>query len=222
MGQKTHYKENFQGPIYRMRMEKGKFKAEEIPNLPYDLALFGTEFITLTQNGQDIPAILSLKPSGTVVLYAKRDGGDKAERWYRRWTSGEHYGGATEYVAKEQKTVLNETLSQHWFAEPDIAVLKSSPRSFVVLKNEDYLKGVIGKEPSIKWSALYRFEWSGLGFRRVWESEQFEGKIADMKTKDLDGDGREEIIAALQLRDRGYFDGLNPRKDSVIVIYDSF
>ncbi len=211
VGQKKHYKDKFQGPLFALTYTGGQIQAKEIEGLPGDLDLFGSQWFDLSDADQD--RILSLKESGLLHLYDKR-----GDAWHRRWTSGDKYGGETEYVDVVHKSVLNEVMGEHLFFLPDIQVAHDGAREVVLFRNEDYLKGVVGKVPSIKWSKVYRLAWSDLGFKPIWESEQFDGKIPDLKLADVDQDGREDIVFVLDLRDKGYFDGLNPRKDSIISV----
>lgn len=92
--------------------------------------------------------------------------------------------------------------------------------SIYLVKNEGYLKNVIGAVPSIKNTQMVRLVWSGYGFQEVWNSPRLEGAISDYDLVDWDGDGKEEILAAFLLREGGYVDTLK-RQDSLFIVLDT-
>lgn len=212
LGQKKYYTDKLQGPLFKLTYASGKISGERLGKMPFNLDLFGTEFVQLP--GAEGEQLVTLRSSGYVELYEAKRG-----KWSRRWSSGERFAQATEYVDKPQRTVYNEVIDVHWYLQPDISVMQGAVPQLVVPRNSDYLKGIVGNEPSIKWSELHRFEWTDLGFRQVWQGERLDGKISDFKLADVTGDGKVDIVTALQLRDGGYFRGLTPQKDSVILIY---
>jgi hypothetical protein len=90
-------------------------------------------------------------------------------------------------------------------------------KSIYVMKNEGYLKNVIGAVPSIKASQMVRLSYTGYGFQEDWNSPRLDGAISDFTLVDWDGDGREEILASFLLRDRGYVDTLK-KQDSLLIV----
>ncbi|HBF13412.1 MAG TPA: hypothetical protein DDW49_08540 [Deltaproteobacteria bacterium] len=95
--------------------------------------------------------------------------------------------------------------------------VKGDPWKLYLIKNEGYLKNVIGAVPSVKNSQMVRVLWTGYGFQEEWNSPRLDGAISDFTLVDWDGDGREEILAAFLLRDKGYTDTLK-KQDSLLLV----
>ncbi len=108
---------------------------------------------------------------------------------------------------------------------PPECVIPSLPRvalnshHLYLIKNEGYLKNVMGAVPSIKNSQIVRLTWTGYGFQEDWNSPRFDGALSDFDLVDWDGNGDLEILAILLLRDKGYVDTLK-KQDSLLIVID--
>ncbi len=63
-------------------------------------------------------------------------------------------------------------------------------------------------------SEIYNLEWDGMGMAENWRTKKINGYIADYCIKDIDNDGKPEIVLALVLSV-----GASLRDKSVIVVY---
>jgi hypothetical protein len=63
-------------------------------------------------------------------------------------------------------------------------------------------------------SERYNLEWDGLGMAENWRTKKINGYVADYCFKDIDNDGKPEIVLALVLSV-----GASLRDKSVIVVY---
>ena len=63
-------------------------------------------------------------------------------------------------------------------------------------------------------SEIYNLEWDGLGMAENWRTKKINGYVADYCIKDIDNDGKQEIVLALVLSV-----GASLRDKSVIVVY---
>lgn len=102
---------------------------------------------------------------------------------------------------------------------PPVVVPQMRSEHLYVIKNEGYLKNVIGAVPSVKNAQIVRLDWTGYGFQESWNSPRFDGALTDFQVIDWDGDGFPEILATLLLRDKGYADTLK-NQDTLIVVID--
>ena len=63
-------------------------------------------------------------------------------------------------------------------------------------------------------SEIYNLEWDGLGMAENWKTKKINGYVADYVLKDIDNDGKLELVLALVLSV-----GTTIRDKSVIVVY---
>jgi hypothetical protein len=63
-------------------------------------------------------------------------------------------------------------------------------------------------------SEIYNLEWDGLGMAENWRTKKINGYVADYVLKDIDNDGKPEIVLALVLSV-----GTSIKNKSVIVVY---
>jgi len=61
---------------------------------------------------------------------------------------------------------------------------------------------------------IYDLEWDGSKLAENWKTKEINGYIADYQLKDLDNDGKNEIVLALVLSV-----GVTLQEKSVIVVY---
>ena len=64
-------------------------------------------------------------------------------------------------------------------------------------------------------SEIYNLEWDGLGMSENWRTKKINGYVADYAIKDVDNDGRHEIVLALVMSV-----GVSLRDRSVLVVYE--
>ncbi|MBX7149434.1 hypothetical protein K1X76_10175 [bacterium] len=256
VGQKRLGNDDFTGPLYKLKWD-GKKLVEEGEVLGQSgisgdaESLFRVEGFNL--NNQ--PQLLSIKPSGRLVLSNNQSG-----KWKQGWSSGEEYGGSVLFYNFELKNPLGMTTDNRFFIPvrfktilPGEEITQLSPPAYVppppadpavpadinlsaplppapvkaissynspqiyVMKNEGYLKNVIGAVPSIKNTQMVRLGYTGYGFQEAWNSPRLDGAITDFTLADWDGDGKEDIIATFLLRDKGYTDTLK-RQDSLVIV----
>jgi len=64
-------------------------------------------------------------------------------------------------------------------------------------------------------SEIYNLEWDGLGMIENWRTKKINGYVPDYAFKDVDNDGKPEIVLALVLSV-----GASLKNRSVIVVYE--
>lgn len=278
--QKSLSQDDFTGPLLLMEYEKGKFVIRDKVTLGGALSVDSVGLYQV-QGFQDPNKnrqhVIYLSPVGKLVDFEQSQ-----DRWLKRWTSGQIYGGAADFVKRDVRDVMNQLQTEVFAVPPQFEmggghyqmhnmsdllarpskedsvacsdlfkqktnVLKNTcvmdsgdvanivdgqiqprPRGLqkvasdikpllYVMRNEGYLKSVVGSVSSIKSAQMIRLEWTGYGFQETWNSPRLDGAISDFTLVDWDGDGKEEILASFLLRDRGYLDTLK-KQDSLLIV----
>lgn len=237
-GQKRLGGDDFTGPVFKMKWNgKALEKGEEIflsSGLSGEsMSLYAIQGVQLVE---DQRGFVHLSPSGKLVYFQEMAG-----KYKRQWTSGGEYGGAVTYLDRPIRNATNEVVERRFFIPLSFQTDQSAGRIVVnrppipfitpqtffpnqtqalhVIKNEGYLKNVLGAVPSIKNSQIVRLTWTGYGFQEDWNSPRFDGAISDFDLVDWDGNGDLEVLAILLLRDKGYVDTLK-KQDSLLIVID--
>lgn len=201
--------EDFTGPLKRLVWENGGLI--EKGTVPMPGGVSGESFSLFSVQG--IPGgLVHLSPGGYLQHYTK------AKSYKKVWQSGAVYGGSVISINREVTNALNEVEGKRFMVPAPMAW---TPRGdVVVVKNEGYLKQVIGVVPAIQNSQLVRLAKTEFGFQEVWSSSRYDGAISDFDFIDWDQDGDQEVVVSFLLRDRGYVDTLK-KQDSLLLVVDS-
>lgn len=235
VGQKGFGGAAFTGPLLQLKWDGKKLvQAGEI-ELPGKLLPEAMSLYSLY--GWDVQnrrGFLFLSDTARLYFF-ERD----TDKWQRSWASGANYGGPVVTLDRETRNVLNQVETTRFFVPlkmasnrwllrrwhpPLVMQLTVDGRQstdnqdkLYLIKNEGYLKKIVGAVPTIKTSQMVRLNWTGYGFQEDWSSVSLDGALADFDLVDWDGDGVEEILAILLLRDHGYFDTLK-KQDSLLIV----
>lgn len=180
-------------------------------------------------DGEVSNGLLYLHPAGTFYYFEK-----EGKKYHRVWSSGEGYGGSVHYLNIPVRNPLNQVVKKRflipvpmeirekkgWWSPSGITdgpTMEKIDLNVYLVKNSGYLKELTGAVPSIKNSQFVRLAWTGYGFQENWNSPRLDGAITDFQLVDWDGDGTQEILAILLLRDQGYIDTLK-KQDSLLIV----
>ena len=91
---------------------------------------------------------------------------------------------------------------------------KDGKKQIIIVKNLSSVGRVFTHLKLFTSSEIYNLEWDGLGMAENWRTKKINGYVADYCFKDIDNDGKPEIVLALVLSV-----GSSLRDRSVIVVY---
>lgn len=219
VSQKSLGGDDFTGSLFEMSWNGKELEEKRQIKLPGGISTQSISIYSIA--GIDVPGknpgFLYLSPSGKLLYYR-----ENSKKYKKIWNSGQTYGGDVYYLDREIRNVLNQVEEKRFFVPVSFYADKSEPGrplSVYLIKNEGYLKNVIGAVPSVKSAQMIRLVWTGYGFQEEWNSPRLDGAISDFTLFDWDGDGKKEILAAFLLRDKGYVDTLK-RQDSLLIVID--
>jgi len=171
---------DFSGPIFRLRYEKGDWKAGEPVALPKGVSLFG--FTPFTgANGEELVAML--KTSGKLVVLSKEG--------KTLWESEELYGGS-EIYAERPDPMSDPVLKmpRYVFIPPRLEV-DGQGHLLVTSHNGSRF---LSRSPTFNKGRVRAMVWNGRTLYEAWHSQEREGYLSDFRLGDVDNDGAAELV----------------------------
>jgi hypothetical protein len=133
------------------------------------------------------------------------------------WRSDDVYGGSNNYIDDDNKNRSSEVDAKIAFINLRIlthATNKDGKKEIIIVKNLSSVGRVLKNLKLFTSSEIYNLEWDGLGMAENWRTKKINGYVADYVLKDIDNDGKPEIVLALVLSV-----GTSIKNKSVIVVY---
>jgi len=195
----------FETQIYEMVWRDGKYIAGNKMKIPLGLSIYGLTMDTLgSGTSEKIIALDELdymciitptnKPMSRILSF-----GFAPEELI--WRSDEVYGGSNNYIANIDKQKPSDAnLENSTFANLRILSFdtnKDGKRELIIVKNLSAVGRVFKNLKLFTSSEIYNLEWDGLGMAENWRTKKINGYVADYCFKDIDNDGKPEIVLAL-------------------------
>lgn len=225
LGQKMGSMRPFEQPIYEVVWKNGKFVEGKRMDIPEGLSIYGLALEPLEKDGpykviwlDELDYLRVFEPTEKQIqkiVKFSMSGGSKE----LLWKSDEQFGGSNNFfdltdaqrssmIAGDQpKPYINIRILSYDFA-------KKGKRDLVVVKNLSTVGRMFQNMKIFSTSEIYDMEWNGLAFSENWKTKKIHGYITDYQIKDIDNDGKPEVVLALVL---SYDMGVN--RKSVLVSY---
>ncbi|MEA1935446.1 MAG: VCBS repeat-containing protein [Thermodesulfobacteriota bacterium] len=223
LGQKIAIDEPFSNPIYNIVWRGGEYREGKKMKIPEGLSVYGLTIDNLGISKKE--RIIALNEYDHICIFEKTDkplskisvmsGSDEF-----LWKSDDVFGGSNNcFELSEQQQVADDT------NEKDVTFIKvriltydinkDGRKEIIVVKNLSSVGRIFKNLKVFTSSEIYDLEWDGLGLLENWRTRKINGYVADYQFKDIDNDGQNEIVLALNMT----IGGMKTRK-SVIVAYD--
>ncbi len=211
----------FNSPIHEVVWRNGQYQPGKRMKIPQGLPIYGLTIDSLAAGGEKI---IVLNDFDNITLYHPTDkplsrlavfGGAK-ELIYR---SEEPFGGSNNYLAPTSSS-RNPVIDQVNNTYLNLRILTydlegKGKRVIIIPKNSSPIGRVLSNVKLFTSSELYCLSWDGLGMAENWRSRKINGYVADYQIKDLNNDGKDEIVMIL-VREHG----TGRKGHSVLVSYD--
>jgi TolB-like protein len=215
----------FDTPIYEMVYRDGKYVADQKMKIPLGLSIYGLAIDSLgTGKSEKIFALdeldyLYIIEKTNKTLSRLTSFGFAGEELI--WKSDDVYGGSNNYF-ENMENAANPTESdreREKSAYVNLRILsydsnKDGKKELILVKNLSSVGRIFKHFKLFTSSEIYNLEWDGMGLLENWHTKKINGYVADYAIKDVDGDGKPEIVLALVQSV-----GTAVRDKSVIVIY---
>jgi hypothetical protein len=206
LGQEMGINNPFDSSIYEIVWKNGKYQQGRQMKIPQGLSVYGLAIAPLEKNGPS--RIIALDSYDYLRVYEQTDksidridalGGSRAAIW----KSSDVFGGSNDY--------FDRTMSQLSPANPEDkdkmpyvnlriinrGVGKEGRAELIIARNFSLERRWFENLRIFTSSEVYEMEWDGLGFAEKWRTKKIHGYVADYQFKDIDNDGKPEVVMAL-------------------------
>lgn len=203
IGQAYGFEKPFDTPIYEMVWRDGKYINDQKMKIPFGLSIYGLTIDSLTNGGSE--KIFTLDEYDYLYVIEKTNKslarltsiGFTSEELI--WKSDDVFGGSNNFIKIFDKTNPDE---KDTGAYVNLRILtfdtnKDGKKEIIIVKNISSVGRVFKKLKLFSASEIYNLEWDGLGMSENWHTKKINGYVADYAVKDIDNDGKPEIVLAL-------------------------
>jgi len=222
LGQKQGMDEAFGRPIYEVVCNNGEYTEGERMSIPEGLSVYGLTIDSVDEG--NVNRVIALDSYGHICIYKETKesayfkihvmgGSDKLI-----WKSDEVFGGSNNYFYFGdvlETTSDNASGPEKVFIKERILTYDidgNGKKEIIVVKNLSSIGRVMKNVRVFTRSEIYNLGWDGLGMAENWRTKKIQGYVADYQIKDIDNDGKDEIVLAVGLG--------TTLSRSVIVVYD--
>jgi hypothetical protein len=191
LGQKNRSGSPYGGTIFELIWQNKEYVADKHIKTPRHINVLGfTQGIVLEDGRKasvaykDDNRLNIIDPSGEVL-----------------WKHSEHYGGSTLYYAGKitdpDEVEKKIYLPMRILARNNGAIGESE---IIAVKNYEAFD-MRWERRDFKETHIESFSWDGLGLATNWKTRKFTGHIRDFAVADFDNDGKDEVVAAMILKE---------------------
>ncbi|MCK9229814.1 MAG: FG-GAP-like repeat-containing protein [Syntrophales bacterium] len=221
LGQQLGMDHPFEKPIYQVIWDNGSYRQGRRMSIPEGLAVYGMTMASL--DGGRTERVIALDTYDRLNVYQKTTkplskihvfGGSSD----LVWKSNEAFGGSDNLIDFELRrsgVAGSEKLGEEENVYANVRILTydlkgDGKNEIIIIKNESTTERLLRNVKIFNRSEIYGFSWDGLGLLENWKTRSIQGYVTDYQFKDLNNDGRNQIVLALVL----------PTRQSVVVAYD--
>jgi hypothetical protein len=220
LGQDYGFDKPFDTPIYEIVWRDGKYVPDQKMKIPLGLSIYGLTIDNVGSGGGE--KIIALDELDYLCIFEKTNKpltkifsfGFSSDALI--WRSDDVYGGSNNYFENIDKTHPEQN-EKSAFANLRILTFdtnKDGKKQIIIAKNLSSVGRVFKHLKLFTSSEIYNLEWDGMGMAENWRTKKINGYIADYCFKDIDNDGKPEIVLAVVLST-----GASLQDRSAIVVY---
>jgi TolB-like protein len=196
----------FNTPIYEMVWRDGKYVTDQKLKIPLGLSIYGLTIDNLGIGGSE--KIFALDDLDYLYITEKTNKslarltsiGFKSDELI--WKSDEEYGGSNNYIEKIEDKINPSDNDKERNAYLNLRLLtfdykKGGKKQLIIVKNLSSVGRIFKHYKGFSACEIYDLEWDGLGMAENWHTKKINGYVADYAIKDVDNDGKPEIVLAL-------------------------
>jgi TolB-like protein len=222
LGQTYGMDKVFDTQIFEIVWRGGKYVSGDKMKIPMGLSIYGLTIDTLGAGTSEkiialdeLDYLCIISPTNKLMSRILSFGFSPDELI---WRSDTVYGGSNNYIANIDKQKSDDaTPAESAFANMRILSFdtnKDGKKELIIVKNLSSVGRVFKNLKIFSSSEIYNLEWDGLGMSENWRTKKINGYVADYCFKDIDNDGKPELVLALVQSV-----GASISERSVIVVY---
>ena len=220
IGQMIGTAEPFMTPICELGWRDGKYKEVKKMKIPVGLSVYDFIIESLDKEGD---RIIAMDQFDYIRVFEESDKALESLIQYfsvkeMLWKSDEKYGGSCNRFETLQ-TILSKQEPKPPLPYVNIRMLScdlynQGKKDLIVVRNHSAVGRVLQDVKLFTSSEIVDLEWTGIGFSEAWKSKKINGYISDIQLKDIDNDGKDELVLSLLVTSSA---AMSPK--SVIVSY---
>ena len=224
LGQTAGLDKPFENDIHEIVWKSGKYVERKHMLIPKGLSVYGLAVDSIDKGDRE--RVIALDEYDHIRIYKKTKkpisrihvigGSDEL-----LWKSDDVFGGSNNLLdmdlrgPKPSDDEVDAPENQY----VNVRILtydinKDGRKEIIIVKNLSASKRLLKNTRAFTKSEIYDLEWDGLGMVENWRTRTIQGYVADYQFKDINNDGRNEIVLAIVLSP-----GFTAPK-SVLVSYD--
>jgi TolB-like protein len=223
LGQRRGFDKPFETPIYEIIWQGGEYREGKKMRIPQGLSVYGLTLAKLGSSGED--KIVTLNDSDYICIYEQTDkplskvavfGGSRE----LLWKSDEAFGGSNTLIEPMSTSSGQKAGDPPETTYINLRILtydtnNDGKREIIIVKNLSSSARMFQNVKLFTSAEVYNLEWDGMGMVENWRTKKISGYVADYQFKDINNDGKNEVVLALVLSTGGAI-----KDRSVIVSYD--
>lgn len=198
----------FMSPIFELAYtSSGKYRDVRRMKIPEGLSIYDIVIDPLEKSGPD--RVVAIDNLDYIRVIEETDKPlENLIRFFTVkemiWKSEEQYGGSANTFENMQRILsTNEVKPQLPYVNIRMLMYdlyKEGKKDLLVVNNHSSSTRVFRELKYFTSSTIHDLEWSNLGgFSEVWKTKKINGYITDMQIRDIDGDGKPELVLALNV-----------------------
>lgn len=223
LGQELGFGKPFDTPIYEVIWKDKAYVTDQKMQIPQGLSVYGLNIdnVGTGGGGEKILALddldyLYIIDKTTKSLPSLTSFGFASEKVI--WRSEDVYGGSNNFIENLDKNNPDDPRAKSAYINLRILTADTNndgKKEIIIVKNLSSTARLLKQLKLFTASEIYNLEWDGLGMAENWRTKKINGYVADYAIKDVDNDGRHEIVLAMVMSV-----GVSLRDRSVLVVYE--
>jgi TolB-like protein len=185
VGQQMGRDAAFRPGIYRMRWNGGKLEQGDTLTSRAEFTVYNV----LPVEREGSVAYLAILSDDLLHLYSGSE---------ERWRSQDYYAGSRLYVEIYSPNVSNEEALRSYLPQRILAV--EGGQLVAAVANKGVLSRWLKSYKNYTGGELRLLAWNPQGLSQAWVSRPIDAYIADIAAGDIDGDGTQELLAAVSMK----------------------
>jgi len=208
LGQDAGMETPFDSPIHEIVYRDGTYKKGKRMSIPKELSVYGLAVDRIDKT--NARRVIALDEFGHICIYKETTesikydieiiGGSSSFLWQ----SDDIFGGSNNFFRFGDilKTSDNVDAPERVYIKERVLTYDmdgNGTNEVVIVKNLSPASRIMKNIRIFTRSEIYNLEWDGLGMAENWRTKKIQGYVADYQIKDIDNDGKDEVVLAVGL-----------------------
>lgn len=201
LGQQLSVVGTFYSPIYEMTWDGKQYVSDKKINIPEGFSIYGLTIDRLEPNGTEKIIVLDDKDFICIFEDTGKPFAKLSELGVSKetlWKSDDPFGGSSTYFDVPGTQISDN--SKYIYINLRILTCDTNQdgrNEVIIAKNLSPIGRVFRSVNIFTSTEIYDLVWDGLGLSESWKTKKINGYVADYKIKDINNDGKDELVMAI-------------------------